>query len=56
MATFTLRLKDNEYEKLKAISGEKGRSINKQIEQVVYQYIKDYEKFNGKIEITETIK
>lgn len=54
MATFTLRLKDNEYEKIKTISDEKGRSINKQIEQIVYQYIKDYEKVNGKIDIIET--
>lgn len=53
MATFNLRLKDLEYEKIRTISEEKGRSINKQIEQIVYQYIKDYEKINGKISIEE---
>ncbi len=53
MITFSLRLKELEYDKLKAISDEKGRSINKQIEQVVYQYIKDYEKVNGKIELNK---
>lgn len=53
MANFSLRIKNPEYEKLKIISENQGRSINKQIEQILYQYIKDYEKINGKIEIPE---
>ena len=53
MANFSLRIKNPEYEELKIISENQGRSINKQIEQILYQYIKDYEKINGKIEIPE---
>ena len=54
MAVFSLRLKDPEYEKLKIIAEIQGRSINKQIEQIVYQYIKDYEKINGRVEERDT--
>lgn len=53
MATFTLRMKDEEYEKIKIISNEKGRSMKKQIEQIIYQYTKDYEKVNGKINLED---
>ena len=53
MATFSLRIKDIEYQKIKKIADIQGRSTNKQIEQILYQYIKDYEKINGKIEIEE---
>ena len=51
MTTFSLRLKEDEYQKLKTIADEKGRSMNKQIEQILYQFTKDYEKVNGKIEL-----
>lgn len=53
MKTFSLRVRDEQYAKLKSISNEKGRSMNKQIEQLIQQYIKDYEKVNGKIEVEE---
>lgn len=53
MAVFSLRLKDPEYEKIKTIAEIQGRSINKQIEQIVYQYIKDYEKINGRVKEKE---
>ena len=54
MANYSLRLKDREYEKLKIISEKQGRSINKQIEQIIYQYIQDFEKINGKIDLDES--
>ena len=46
-----LRIKDESYEKLKLIAEEKERSINKQIIYILEQYLKDYEKINGKIEL-----
>lgn len=49
MSIFSLRLKDEEHEKLKIISEKQGRSLNKQIEIIVYQFIEDYEKVTGKI-------
>lgn len=49
MSVFSLRLKDIEHEKLKIIAEKQGRSLNKQIEVVLYQFIEDYEKVAGKI-------
>ena len=52
MVTSTqLRIKSATYEKVKSIADEKERSINKQINYIIEQYIKDYEKINGKIEV-----
>lgn len=48
-----LRIKEKTYEKIRKIAEEKERSINKQINFIVEQYINDYEKINGKIEIEE---
>ncbi|MDD3016675.1 MAG: toxin-antitoxin system HicB family antitoxin [Lactococcus chungangensis] len=53
MGTFSLRLTDSKHEKLKIIAENQGRSLNKQIEYVLYQYVTDYEKINGKIETKE---
>ena len=53
MTTYSLRIKDREYEKIKIIAEKQGRSINKQIEQIIYQYISDYERVNGEIKIPE---
>lgn len=50
MGTFTLRLNDEKHEKLKIIAEKQGRSLNKQIEMTLYQFIEDYEKVAGKIE------
>lgn len=51
MTTFSLRLKDDEHDKLKIIAEKQGRSLNKQIEVTLYQFIEDYEKVAGKIKI-----
>lgn len=45
-----LRVKEESYAKIKVIANEKERSINKQINYILEQYLKDYEKINGKIE------
>lgn len=48
-----LRIKSATYAKVKKIAEEKERSINKQINFIIEQYIKEYEKVNGKIELKE---
>lgn len=48
-----LRIKTQTYEKVKKIAQNKERSINKQINFIIEQYIKDYEKINGNIETEE---
>lgn len=53
MYTYSLRLDENTEKKLKAICEEKDRSINKQIIQIIKNYIKEYEKINGVILIKE---
>jgi len=50
MQTTTLRVKENEYKKLQKIAEKQERSMNKQIEFIIYKYINEYEKINGKIE------
>lgn len=49
----TLRIKEKEYAKIQKIAEIQERSINKQIEFILYQFIKEYEKVNGKIKIEE---
>ena len=49
--TTQLRIKDETAEKIKFIAEEKERSFNGQIEYILKQYIKDYERINGKIEL-----
>lgn len=51
MGTFSLRLLDEKHEKLKIIAEKQGRSLNKQIEIVLYDFIENYEKVTGKINI-----
>lgn len=46
-----LRIKDESFNKLKIIAEKQGRSANKQICFILEQFIKDYEKVNGKIEL-----
>lgn len=48
---FTLRLQDNNFEKIKAIAEKSKRSIAMQIEYILEQYIDRYEKENGDIEL-----
>ena len=45
-----IRIKTDTYQKLKKIADEKQRSINKQMNYIIEEFIKDYEKVNGKIE------
>lgn len=45
-----LRIKEEAYTKVKAIAETQKRSINQQINFIIEQFIKDYEKVNGKIE------
>lgn len=52
---FSMRLKETDYSKIKIISEVQNRSMNKQIETILQQFIKDYEKVNGEID-TSTIK
>lgn len=54
MVTSTqIRMNDESYKKLKIIAEEKQRSVNKQMNYVIEQFISDYEKVNGKIELTK---
>lgn len=46
-----LRIKDTNFKKIKIIAEEQGRSTNGQICFIIEQFIKDYEKINGKIEL-----
>ena len=46
-----LRIEDESFQKIKIIAKEQGRSANKQICYILEQFIKDYEKVNGKIQI-----
>ena len=48
-----LRIKTSTYKKVKKIAKTNERSINKQIIFIIEQYIKDYEKVNGQIELKE---
>lgn len=49
MIRFSLRIDDEIMEKLKVISDENGRSINKEIEQLILKHIRDYESDYGVI-------
>lgn len=46
-----LRLNEPIYEKLKVISASEQRSLNNLIEYIVQQYVDEYEKVNGPIQI-----
>lgn len=50
---FQLRIDETQYEKLETICNEEDRSVNRQICQLIKQYIKAYEKENGEVEIKE---
>lgn len=49
--TFTLRLEDENFEKIKYISSKNKRSMANQIEYLIEQYILEFEKKNGPIKI-----
>ncbi len=50
---FSVRLKKEEKAKIEIIARENSRTLNSQIEYLVKQAIKDYEKVNREIKITE---
>lgn len=50
---FTLRLQLEEHAKIKKIAENENRSINNMIETIIKQKIKEYERENGEIELTE---
>lgn len=50
---FTLRLSDENFEKIKYIAGVNKRSIAMQIEYLIEQYIKQWEKEHGEIDISK---
>ncbi len=47
---FSLRISEELLDKIKYIAEENKRSANKEIEYILEQYVKKYEKENGKIE------
>lgn len=49
MIRFSLRIEEETMEKLKVISDENGRSLNKEIEQLILKHIRDYESDYGTI-------
>lgn len=50
---FTLRLKDENFEKIKYIADKNKRSIAMQIEFLIEQHIEEFEKVKGRIHIDE---
>ncbi len=51
---FNLRIDETLNDKLIQIAAEEGRSKNKQIEYILKEYIKNYEKSNGAITINQS--
>mgnify|MGYP003366593357 FL=1 len=47
---YTLRINETLHDKLKYIAKEEMRSFNSELEYIMKQYIKDYEKKHGEIE------
>lgn len=54
MGVFSLRLSEEAHDKLRFICEKQSRSQNKQVEFIIHQYIADYEKVNGPIELEKT--
>lgn len=50
---YPLRVSKELIQKIKYIADRNSRSINKEIEQIIKQYILNFEKKNGVIEISE---
>ncbi|NLY83183.1 MAG: Arc family DNA-binding protein [Acholeplasmataceae bacterium] len=53
LARFTLRIHPVILKKLKIISDNNGRSVNKEIEQILKWIVDDYENKCGKIEVKD---
>lgn len=56
MIRFSLRIDDLTMDKLKVIADEEGRSLNKEIEQLILKHIKDYELDYGPIVLPDSRK
>lgn len=54
-ARFTMRIHPIVMQKIKYIANQNGRSINKEIEQILKWVINDYERTNGRIKIDEEL-
>lgn len=52
-ARFTMRIHPIVMQKIKYIANQNGRSINKEIEQILKWVINDYERTNGRIALDE---
>lgn len=52
-ARFTMRIHPIIMAKLKVIAKQNGRSINKEIEQILKWVVDDYERTNGRIKLAE---
>ena len=50
---YTLRINETLHDKLKYIDKEEMRSFNSELEYIMKQYIKEYEKKHGEIEIID---
>lgn len=50
---FTLRLQDENFLKIKYLADKERRSMAMQIEHVIEKYIRDFEKENGTISLSE---
>ncbi len=48
-APFSVRIEKNIMDKMRILAKENGRSLNKQIEYAVKQYLKAYEAENGEV-------
>ena len=51
---YTLRIEQTDLDKLAYIAESNGRSKNREIEMLIRQHIRDFEKKHGKIEIGDT--
>ncbi len=51
MIRFSLRIDEQLMDKLKVISDENGRSLNKEIEQLIIKHIREYESDYGIIQL-----
>lgn len=56
MIRFSLRIDDETMDKLKVISDENGRSLNKEIEQLILKHIREYESDYGIIDLQNNRK
>lgn len=53
-SSYPLRLDEEIMEKIKILSEQNSRSLNKQLEFIVKNYLNDYEKTNGEIPLSNS--